>query len=231
MKQINQIFTSIRNVVAKFLKNVPALKTFLYKLYGRFSFLDDLLVSDVSENDLSLPESLEIEADKLNLCYKYSIELNLVYKKIGNHFDIKQNVITLKETPIYQLIDKHFVNKIPWKEIESYSFFKDFLIKRSLFNCTDEKEFLKFLNSLKDYYQQSRNSDLINNKISIGIGRKGEYIIVSGTQYASIAKLRDQKTSLFSCRKKRKVKFRSSPAGNRGILCKRQNKIFRKSTG
>ncbi|MHA2337853.1 MAG: methyltransferase domain-containing protein [Candidatus Hodarchaeales archaeon] len=154
---------------------VPTLKKIIYKLYDKFWYLELYLDSNEQNITKILQNNLEIDIKRLNHYVKYpvySINRNL---RLEKDWDASSNLEKINESNQFRIIKKHFLEKVDWKEIDLYHKFNvDQLTK--VFSTLDEL-FHNF------------DLDKVKSKIRVGIGSKGEFLLIEGLFYLSLLKI------------------------------------------
>ncbi len=173
---------------------VPRLKKIIYKFYDKFWYLELYIDNNVQNLSNILQNNLEIDIDRLKYYVNYpiySISRNLNIEKT---WDIYSNLEKIYESNQFEFIKQHFMDKKNWKEIGLYNIFIDQIIQhKEKFDYSDVDQFTDLLNSLDESYH---HFDLgkIKNKIRVGIGSKGEFILFEGIFFLSLLRILDLNT-------------------------------------
>ncbi len=174
---------------------IPRLKKIIYKFYDKFWYLE--LYIDNNEQNLSniLQNNLKIDIDRLKYYVDYppiySIDRNFNLEK---NWDIYNNLEKIEELNQFVFLKEHFLDKKDWKEISLYNIFIEQIIQyEEKFDYIDADQFTELLNSLDELYY---NFDLekVKNKIKVGIGSRGEFILFEGIFFLSLLRILDVST-------------------------------------
>ena len=189
LKQFPRLRKSLNKFYAwRIFEIVPRLKKIIYKFYDKFWYLE--LTIDVDEDNLSniLQNNLEIDIDRLKYYVNYSIDRNFNIEKKGNIYNNLEKINGLNHIAF---LKEHFLDKKDWKEISLYNIFIDQIIQHEeKFDYSDVDQFTELLNSLDELYY---NFDLkkVKNKIRVGIGSRGEFILFEGIFFLSLLRILD----------------------------------------
>lgn len=192
-------FPRLKEILYKFyawriFEIVPRLKKIIYKFYDKFWFLE--LYIDNSEQNLSkiLQNNLEIDIDRLKYYVNYPIYSRNRNLKLEKNWDIFSNLKKIEESNQFVFLKEHFLDKKDWKKIDLYYIFIDQItLQEKKFDYSDVDQFTDLLNSLDELYY---NFDLekVKNKIRVGIGSKGEFILFEGIFFLSLLRILDVDT-------------------------------------
>jgi len=174
----------------KIFEKIPKLKDLIYKIYDRFWFIELLI-----DNDQFNPVDLQSNYYKLDLGRIIFVVNNYQAKdisKLPNEWDLVPNLTRIEDTTEFQLIKKHFIDNMDWKEITEYEYFRNILSNKLKFlNCSNEQEFIIYLKSLDDFHQKliSDESTLLHYSLKVGVGRIGEYMLLDDIFQISLFKI------------------------------------------
>ena len=174
----------------KIFEKIPKLKDLIYKIYDRFWFIELLI-----DNDQFNPVDLQSNYYKLDLGRIIFVVNNYQAKdisKLPNEWDLVPNLTRIEDTTEFQLIKKHFLDNMDWKEITEYEYFRNILSNNLKFlNCSNEQEFIIYLKSLDDFHQKliSDESTLLHYSLKVGVGRIGEYMLLDDIFQISLFKI------------------------------------------
>ena len=174
----------------KIFEKVPKLKDLIYKIYDRFWFLE-LLIDNDQFNPLDL-QSNNYELDLGRINFVVNIYQANDISKLPNEWDLIPNITRIEDTSEFQLIKKHFTDKMDWKEINEYEYFRNILSNNlKILNCSNEQEFTKYLKSLDDLHQKliRDESTSLHYSFKVGVGRIGEFMLLDDIFKISIFKI------------------------------------------
>ena len=178
---------------------VPYFKKLLYKFYDKFWYIELF----IANKDFD-PSNYQIDKYNLKISrIKYAIyNRQKSLKDLSNldsNWDFSENLTNIKDTNEYILLENHFLKKLRWKEIDVYSdFVKIFSTNKKVSGCSNEVEFLKYLDFLDELFQNLAriDSNKTTGKIKVGIDRNGRFVVFEGLFIISLLKLLDVKTAL-----------------------------------
>jgi len=168
---------------------VPYFKKLIYKAYDKFWFIELLI-----ENKNFDPSKYQINSYKVNLNrvnYSIKTEDNMLVNlsNLTNDWDSSSSLIPIIETREYNLLESRLIKKLNWEDIGAYKEFKDnFTSNQSVAGCSNERDFLKFLETLENIYQNFKPNEFIEN-IKVGIERGGKFVVFDGLFIISLLKL------------------------------------------
>ncbi len=171
---------------------VPWFKKIIYKFYDKFWYLE--LSIDSKNQDLSknLPNEFTIDIKRLNYYIDYKIYLKNKNLNIDKNWDNSSNLNKIEESNEFILLKEHFLNKKKWKEIDLYHILNDQLTQyKKIIENSGGNQFVELLNSLDKLYQNF-NLEKIKTKIKVGIGSRGEFILIEGIFYVSLLRILDE---------------------------------------
>ncbi len=177
---------------------VPYFKKLIYKFYDKFWYIE--LLIDNKDFD---PSNYQIDKYSLEISrIKFAIHIRQTSLKhlsnIDSNWDFSENLTNIKDTNEYILLENHFLKKLRWKDIDVYSdFVKVLSTNKKVSGCSNEVEFLKYLDSLDEIFQNFDRIDINKDiaKIKVGIDRNGRFIVFDGLFIVSLLKLSDFKTA------------------------------------
>ncbi|MFX0022004.1 MAG: class I SAM-dependent methyltransferase [Candidatus Hermodarchaeota archaeon] len=195
LNKIPRLKKSIYNFYAwRLFEIVPTFKKLIYKFYDKFWYLE--LLIDINDPDFitNFPNSLYIDTTRLNyyLGYKfYSKDIDFI---LDENLDNSSNLKKIKDSYESIFLNDHFLKKMKWEESDLFeTIFSKLNQKKTNAQEFDKNLFLELLNSLDDLYFDF-NIDKIKNKIKVGIGRNGEFILIDGIFYVSLLHILNEKT-------------------------------------
>jgi len=159
---------------------IPTLKKLIYKLYDKFWYLE--LSVDIKDQSLSnkFPNELIIDIGRLKNYLDYNSYLKNKNLFLDENWDNSNNLKKIIESLEYIFLNEHFLNKKKWEEIDFYRTLSDNETQqKNLKDKSDKNQFFELLNSLDELYL-NLNLEKIKNKIHVGIGRNGEFILIEG---------------------------------------------------
>ncbi len=182
----------IIKIVWDILEKNPSLKKIFYNFYDRFWLLEKIIGS--GDKNLNQCQSDEYLIDINRVRYTFN---NFNYsphnpKKLGKIENLNKIIVKIEDLDEYKSVIAHFVNNIPWKETSIYKSDKgDFSIKYKGYGLSNEEKFLEFLKSLENFYIRLKATSNYNSdyKFKLGIGEKGNYVLVNGIFNYAIVKL------------------------------------------
>lgn len=186
----NLRYTLNRFYAWKIFDFVPQLKNLIYKLYDKYWYFELFINNQQFSLEKFQKNNYDINTDRIRFVIKN--------KEIFNHndnWDLTDNFIDIEKTTIYKLVKNHFQKSIQWQEIEEYPVIIMKLSQNKEFNgISTIKEFDHLLEVLDTLYQNfiTVNTSNLNQKIKVGIGRNGNYIILEGLLYFSLMKILNQ---------------------------------------
>jgi len=108
---------------------------------------------------------------------------------LTNDWDSSDNLINLVDNREYNLLESRIIKKLKWEDIGAYNEFIDEISSNQpVAGCSDQREFLKFLDSLENTYQNFKPNKSIEN-IKVGIERSGKFVVFDGLFIISLLKL------------------------------------------
>jgi len=168
---------------------VPRFKKIIYKFYDKFWYIElsiDNINKDLSKN---LPNKLDIDIKRLKFYINHSLYLKNKNLNFDQNWDDFSNLKKIEDSNAFFFLKEHFLNKKNWKEIDlHYIFVEQITQDKKIIENHSEKKFIELLNSLDKLYQNF-NLEKIKNKIKVGIGRTGEFILFEGIFYVSLLKI------------------------------------------
>ncbi len=175
----------------KIFEIVPMFKTLIYKLYDKFWYLE--LSIDINDQDLShnFPNKINVDIKRLNYYIEYNPHLNKKDLIFEENWNEERNLKKIEESQEFLFLNEHFIDKKKWEEIELYNILIDNISQYKIGN-SNTNFFFDLLNSLDKLYY-SFNLEKIKNKIKVGIGSKGEFILIDGIFYISLLKILNKK--------------------------------------
>jgi hypothetical protein len=184
----------LRNSLYKFyawriFEIVPRLKNIIYKFYDKFWYLE--LYIGNSDQNLSniLQNNLEIDINRLKYYVNYPIYSKNRTLNLEKNWDIFSNLEKIEESNQFVFLKEHFLEKKGWKEIDLYHIFTDQItLNEKILDYSDINQFEGLLYSLDELYH---NFDLekTKNKIRVGIGSSGEFLLIEGIFYLSLLRI------------------------------------------
>ncbi|MHA1235518.1 MAG: class I SAM-dependent methyltransferase [Promethearchaeota archaeon] len=168
---------------------VPYFKKLIYKAYDKFWFIELLI-----ENKNFDPSKYQINSYKINLNrINYSIQTrdNILVdlSNLTNDWDSSEGLIPIVETREYNLLESRLIKKLKWDDIGAYNDFIDKITSNQpVAGCLNQREFLKFLDSLENTYKNFKPNKPIEN-IKVGIERGGNFVVFGGLFIVSLLKL------------------------------------------
>ena len=172
---------------------IPTLKKLIYKLYDKFWYLE--LSVDIKDQSLSnkFPNELIIDIGRLKNYLDYNSYLKNKNLFLDENWDNSNNLKKIIESLEYIFLNEHFLNKKKWEEIDFYRTLSDNETQqKNLKDKSDKNQFFELLNSLDELYL-NLNLEKIKNKIHVGIGRNGEFILIEGLFHFSLLQILNQK--------------------------------------
>jgi len=168
---------------------VPYFKKLIYKAYDKFWFIE-LLIEDKNFD----PSKYQINSYKINLNrINYSIQTrdNILVdlSNLTNDWDSSDRLIPIVETREYNLLESRLIKKLKWEDIGACNDFIDKITSNQpVAGCSNQREFLKFLDSLENTYKNFKPNKPIEN-IKVGIERGGNFVVFGGLFIVSLLKL------------------------------------------
>ena len=168
---------------------VPYFKKLIYKAYDKFWFIELLI-----ENKNFDPSKYQINCYKVELNrINYSIQTrDNILRNLPNRtndWDSSDRLISIVESREYNLLESRLIKKLKWKDIGAYKEFIDKITSNQpVAGCSNEREFLGFLDTLENTYQNFKPNESIEN-VKVGIERGGNYIAFDGLFIISLLKL------------------------------------------
>jgi len=168
---------------------VPYFKKLIYKAYDKFWFIELLIENKNFDPSKYQINSYNVELKRIN----YSIQTgNNVLMNLPNHtndWDSSDSLIPITETREYSLIESRLIKKLKWEDIGAYKEFnKKITSNQIVAGCSDERDFLSFLETLENAYQNFKPNEFIEN-IKVGIERGGNFVVFDGLFIISLLKL------------------------------------------
>ncbi|MHA2336196.1 MAG: class I SAM-dependent methyltransferase [Candidatus Hodarchaeales archaeon] len=154
---------------------VPMFKKIIYRFYDKFWYLELYLDSNEQNINTILQNNLEIDIRRLNYYVKYPVYSRNRNLRLEKDWDASSNLEKIVDSDQFRILKKHFLEKIDWKEID-------------LSHKINVNQLKELFSSLDDFYH---NADLekVKNKIKVGIGRNGEFLLIEGLFYLSLLKI------------------------------------------
>ena len=168
---------------------VPYFKKLIYKAYDKFWFIELLIENKNFDPSKYQIDRYNLELNRINHSIKKRNNILANLSDLTNNWDSSDNLIPIVETREYNLLESRIIKKSKWEDIGVFSEFIDRISSnQTVAGCSDEKEFLGFLNSLESAFENLKLNKFIEN-IKVGIERGGDYIVFDGLFTISLLKL------------------------------------------
>ena len=168
---------------------VPYFKKLIYKAYDKFWFIELLIENKNFDPSKYQINSYNVELNRINQSIKKSDTLSMNLSNLTNDWDSSDSLIPVVETREYNLLESRLIKKLKWEDIGAYKEFVDeFSSNQFVAGCSDQKEFLRFLESLENTYHNIKPNEAIET-IKVGIERGGSFVVFEGLFIVSLLKL------------------------------------------
>jgi len=133
--------------------------------------------------------SYKVELNRINHSIKKKDNILMNLSNLTNDWESSGNLIPIVETREYNLLESRLIKKIKWEDIGAYNEFIDKITyNQPVAGCSDQREFQSFLDSLENIYQNFKPNKSIE-KIKVGIGTGGNFVVFDGLFIVSLLKL------------------------------------------
>jgi len=168
---------------------VPYFKKLIYKAYDKFWFIE-LLIEDKNFDPSKYQiNSYKVDLNRINFSIKTGENILANLPNLTNDWDSSDSLIPIVKTREYNLLESRLIKKIKWEDIGIYKEFIDKITSNQpVAGCSNERDFLKFLDILEDTYQDFKSSEFIE-IIKVGIERGGSFVVFDGLFIISLLKL------------------------------------------
>ena len=168
---------------------VPNFKKLVYKVYDKFWFIELLIENKNFDPSKYQINSYKVEVNRINYSIKNRDSILRNLSSLTNDWDSSDNLINLIDSREYNLLESRIIKKLKWEDIGVYNEFIDEITSnRSVAGCSDQREFLKFLDSLENIYQNFKPNEYTEN-IKVGIERAGRFVVFDDLFIISLLKL------------------------------------------
>jgi len=172
---------------------VPFFKKWIYKIYDKFWYIE-LIVENGKFNPKDYQiDDYNIDIGRIKHAIKNREDILMDLSSLKSNWDSSENLIAIRDTKEYTLLENHFINKVKWREDKVYNdFLNVFSNDQQVAGCSNEIELLRFLDSLDKSFQNFVYKKHIQ-KIKVGIDRNGNFVLFDKTFALSQYKLLDIK--------------------------------------
>ena len=168
---------------------VPYFKKLIYKAYDKFWFIELLIENKNFDPSKYQINSYKVELNRINHSIKKKDNILMNLSNLTNDWESSGNLIPIVETREYNLLESRLIKKIKWEDISVYNEFIDKITSNQpVAGCSDQREFQSFLDSLENIYQNFKPNKSIE-KIKVGIGTGGNFVVFDGLFIVSLLKL------------------------------------------
>jgi len=172
---------------------VPFFKKWIYKIYDKFWYIE-LIVENGKFNPKDYQiDDYNIEVGRIKHAIKNREDILMDLSSLKSNWDSSENLIAIRDTKEYTLLENHFINKVKWREDKVYNdFLNVFSNDQQVAGCSNEIEFSRFLDSLDKSFKNFVYKKHIQ-KIKVGIDRNGNFVLFDKIFALSQFKLLDIK--------------------------------------
>ena len=168
---------------------VPYFKKLIYKAYDKFWFIELIIENKNFDPSKYQINSYKVELNRINYSIQTRDNILMNLSNLTNDWDSSDSLIPIVETREYNLLESRLIKKLKWEDIGA---FKEFIDKMSsnqpVMGCSNQKEFLRFLDTFENTYQNFKPNKSIEN-IKVGIERGGNFVVFDGLFIISLLKL------------------------------------------
>lgn len=168
---------------------VPYFKKIIYKVYDKFWFIELLIENKNFDPSKYQINSYKVELNRINHSIKTRDNILINLSNLSNDWDSSDNLIPIVETREYYLLESRLIKKLKWEDIGAYKEFIDKIDSHQpVEGCSNQRDFLRFLDTLENTYQNFKPNEFIEN-IKVGIERGGIFVVFDGLFIISLLKL------------------------------------------
>ena len=168
---------------------VPYFKKLIYRVYDKFWFIELLIENKNFDPSKYQINRYSIDLNRINHSIQTGDNLLMSLPNLTNDWDSSDNIIPIIETREYNLLESRLIKKLKWEDIGAFKEFnKKITSNQIVAGCSDERDFLRFLETLENTYQNFKPNEFIEN-IKVGIERGGNFVVFDGLFIISLLKL------------------------------------------
>jgi len=168
---------------------VPYFKKLIYKAYDKFWFIELLIENKNFDPSKYQINSYRVDLNRINHSIQTGNNVLMNLPNLTNDWDSSDSLIPIVETREYNLLESRLVKKLKWEDIGAYKEFnKKITSNQIIAGCSNERDFLRFLETLENAYQNFKPNELIENT-KVGIERGGNFVVFDGLFLVSLLKL------------------------------------------
>jgi len=168
---------------------VPYFKKLIYKVYDKFWFIELLIENKNFDPSKYQINSYKVELKRINFSIHTEDSVVMNLSNLANDWDSSDRLIPILETREYNLLESRLIKKLKWEDIGVYKEFSEKIASNeSVVGCSDERDFLKFLDTLENTYHNFKPNEFIES-IKVGIDKGGNFVVIDELFIISLLKL------------------------------------------
>ena len=168
---------------------VPYFKKLIYKVYDKFWFIELLIENKNFDPSKYQINNYKVKLNRINYSIKTGENILVNLPNLTNDWDSSDRLTPIIETKEYNLLESRLIKNLKWEDIGVYKEFNEKITSNQpVEGFSNEREFLKFLDTLEDTYQNFKPEEFIEN-IKVGIDRGGNFVVFEGLFIVSLLKL------------------------------------------
>jgi hypothetical protein len=158
-------------------------------VYDKFWFIELLIENKNFDPSKYQINSYKVKLNRINYSIQTGDNILVNLPNLTNDWDSSGRLIPIVETREYNLLESRLIKKLKWENIGAYKEFNEKITSNQpVAGCSDEREFLKFLDTLEYTYNNFKSNEFIEN-IKVGIDRGGNFVVFDGLFIISFLKL------------------------------------------